>query len=464
MIPNTNRPPPSPRVMRFLGAPRFAASLTLLIIGVAFSTHLIRGLIGWAGLVGTLATLVALAVASLIARRERTDWHGLLPISIMVFVGWCALSLLWSGYAPDTIRGVLYQLTFTFLAIYVALARDTIQIVRATGDVLRLLLGLSLALEVLSGLLIDLPIVFLGIQGNIAQLGPVQGIFGSRNVFGLVSLLAGVTFIVELRARSVRRGVGIGSVALAGFGLVLTRSPVILVVALFVGLAAFALYWLRRTPVEGRWMLQIGLLGTTVVGAIAAFIGRGQIISTLNAGSEFEVRYSLWGEMWRLVSLHPLEGWGWTGLWPNAVTPYGWFDFVSRRDQTSGLNAFLDVYFQVGLVGFVSFLALVGLAFWRSWVLAANKRTLVYVWSPLVLVILIVTSAAESTALVDFGWFAASHLRAEGGAGQELAQSASAEPAQPGRLNRPGRVTTGGCRWTGCRGTCPTSPSGSPAS
>ena len=88
------------------------------------------------------------------------------------------------------------------------------------------------------------------------------------------------------------------------------------------------------------------------------------------------------------------------GLWPTGVTPYGWLDFVTRRDQASGLNAFLDVYFQVGLIGFLSFLALVGLAFWRSWLLASNKRTLVYVWSPLVLVILIVTSAAESTALI----------------------------------------------------------------
>ncbi|TFC19215.1 O-antigen ligase family protein [Cryobacterium algoritolerans] len=404
MIPNIPGRPVSPRLVRFLGAPRFAASLTLAIIGTAFSTHLIRGVMGWPGLVGALVTLVALAVASLVARRERTDWHGLLPISIMVFVGWCALSLLWSGYASDTVRGVLYQLAFTFLAIYVALARDTIQIVRATGDVLRVLLGLSLALEVLSGLLLDLPIVFLGIQGNIAHLGPVQGIFGSRNVFGLVSLIAGVTFIVEVRARSVRRGVGIGSIALAGFGLLLTRSPVILVVALFVGLAAFALYWLRRTPVEARWMLQVGLLGTTVVGGIAAFIGRAQIINVLNAGSEFGVRYSLWSEMWRLVSLHPLEGWGWAGLWPTGVTPYGWLNFVTRRNQTSGLNAFLDVYFQVGLIGFLSFLALVGLAFWRSWLLASNKRTLVYVWSPLVLVILIVTSAAESTALIEFGW------------------------------------------------------------
>ena len=404
MIPNIPGRQKLPRLKLFLGAPRFAASLTLVIMGVAFSTHLIRALMGWPGLVGALIATVALAVASLIARRERTDWHGLLPISIMFFVGWCALSVLWSGYPAVTLRGVLYQLAFTFLAIYIALARDTIQIVRATGDVLRVLLGLSLVLEVLSGLLIDLPIAFLGIQGNIAHLGPVQGIFGSRNVFGLVSLIAGVTFIVEVRARSVRRGVGLGSIALAGFGLLLTRSPVILVVALFVGLAALALYWLRRTPAESRWIRQIGLLVTTVVGGIIALSARTQIIDTLNAGSEFGVRYSLWGEMWRLVGLNPLEGWGWAGLWPTGVTPYGWLAFITRRDQTSGLNAFLDVYFQVGLIGFLAFLALVGLAFWRSWVLASNKRTLVYVWSPLILVILIVTSAAESTALIEFGW------------------------------------------------------------
>jgi exopolysaccharide production protein ExoQ len=404
MIPRANTPASPAPLTRLFASPRFAAALTLVTLGFSFSTHLLRSLIGWPGVIGALLGLVILAAFSLTARRASTDWHGLLPISIMVFVGWCAASLIWSGYAFETLSAVLYQLAFTFLAIYIALARDTIQIVRATGDVLRVLLGVSLALEILSGLLLDMPFFFLGIQGNIAHLGPVQGIFGSRNVFGLVSLIAGVTFVVELRARSVRRGIGIGSIALAGFGLLLTRSPVILVVALFVGLAALALFWLRRTPVESRWLLQMGLLGTTIVAGIGAFIGRARITDALNAGSEFEVRISLWREMWRLVSLHPLEGWGWAGLWPEDVTPYGWLNFVTGRDQTSGLNAFLDVYFQVGLVGFLSFLALVGLAFWRSWLLASNKRTLVYVWSPLILVILLVTSAAESTVLVEFGW------------------------------------------------------------
>jgi exopolysaccharide production protein ExoQ len=385
-------------------SPRFSASLTHLILAVAFSTHLLRSLMGWPGLLGALACLVLLATASLVARRRSIEWHGLLPVSILVFLTWCALSVLWSGYAGRTVTGVGYQLTFAFLAIYIALVRDTIQIVRATGDVLRVLLGLSIALEVISGLLLDLPIAFLGVQGNIAMLGPIQGVFGSRNVLGLVSLIAGVSFLIELRSRSVRPGRGAWSIALATVGVLLTHSPVFAVVASAVGIAALALYWLRRTPVENRLLLQLSLLGTVIVTTLLVFVGRASIIDLLNAGSEFETRSTLWVEMWRLVDLHPLEGWGWAGAWPQDVSPYGWLDFVTKTEHASALNAFLDVYFQVGLIGFLSFVALVTLAFIRSWLLASNKRPVVYVWSPLVLVALLVTSAAESTVLVEFGW------------------------------------------------------------
>lgn len=399
------RPPQVPAaISAVFSSPRFSSTLTHLILGLAFSTHLVRSLMGWPGLLGALACLIALATASLIARRRSIEWHGLLPVSILVFLIWCALSVLWSGYAGRTVMGIGYQLAFAYLAIYVALVRDTIQIVRSTGDVLRVLLGLSIALEVLSGLLLDLPIAFLGVQGNIAALGPIQGVFGSRNVLGLVSLIAGVSFLIELRSRSVRPGRAAASIALATLGVLLTHSPVFVVVASAVAIAALALYWLRRTPAENRWLLQLGLLGTVLVTTLLVFIGRAGIIDLLNAGSEFETRSTLWFEMWRLVEVHPLEGWGWAGSWPQDVSPYGWLDFVTRTEHSSALNAFLDVYFQVGLVGFLSFVTLVTLAFIRSWLLASNKRPVVYVWSPLVLVALLVTSAAESTVLVEFGW------------------------------------------------------------
>jgi O-antigen ligase len=394
----------SDALRRVLASPKFAASLTLVILATAFSTHLLRSVMGWPGLIGVLGGLVVLAVLSLLARRPIVEWHGLLPISIIVFVAWCALSGLWSGYITETIIGVSYQITVGFLAIYVALVRDTFQVVRATGDVLRVLLGLSIGLEVLSGLLLDLPIAFLGMVGDIDRLGPVQGIFGSRNVFGLVALIAAVTFYVELRARSIRRGIGIGSMWLAGISLVLSRSPVIMVVTICVVVASLALYRLRRAPVEGRWRLQLGFLAAALSAAGVAWVARSTIIDILNAGSEFEVRSSLWTEMWQLVELHPLEGWGWAGFWPQNVTPYGWLEFTTGRLHATGLNAYLDVYFQVGLIGFLAFLALILLAFVRSWLLASNKRSLVYVWAPLILVTLLVVSAAESTILYEFGW------------------------------------------------------------
>lgn len=390
-------------VTRFFGAPRFTASLTLAIIGVTFATHLLRSTMGWPGLLAMLVGLVAFAALSLWARRDTLEWHGVLPISILVFVGWCVLSLVWSEYTVVTVRGTAYQVAFGFLAIYVALVRDSIQIVRAVGDVLRVLLGASIALEVVS-LLIDLPIVFLGIQGNIAFLGPLQGVFGTRNALGLVALIAVITFVVEWKSRSVPRSLGVGSVWLAGICLALTRSPVIMIVAICVAVAALALFALRHASAEKRWMLQLGLGATASVTVATLWATREQVFGLLNAGAELRVRTSLWNEMIRLLPLHPLEGWGWTGIWPTS-TPYGWLEFTTGRNYSSGLNAYLDVYFQVGLVGAVAFVALVGIAFMRAWILASNKRSLVYVWPALVLVVLIVTSLAESTVLVEYGWF-----------------------------------------------------------
>ncbi|PJJ61724.1 O-antigen ligase [Compostimonas suwonensis] len=390
--------------MHFFESARFASALTLTIVGTAFATHALTRTVGWAGLIGILSALVVLAVASFLARWESIEWHGLLPISLLVFVGWCALSVFWSDYQWTTVASVLYQVAFAFLGVYIALVRDTIQIVRSVGDVLRVLLGVSLALEVLSGLLIDLPIRFLGILGDLDSGGPIQGIFGTRNQLGLVSLIALVTFLVEWRTRSVLRIVAIPSVAGAALCLLLTRSPVSIASLVIVGVATLALYLLRRAPAEHRRYWQLGLLGAAFVVAVVTVLARTRIVSLLNAGSEFEVRYELWMRMTDTAALNPLEGWGWAGLWRRNVPPFVGIDFSTGRSHATGLNGFLDVYLQLGLVGLLLFLVLVLLAFGRSWLLASNKRSAVYVWPALVLVGLLVTSLGESSILVDAGW------------------------------------------------------------
>ena len=393
----------NPAVREFAGSARFAQALTLVTVGFAFSTHALRAVIGWPGLLAALAALVLLCAVSLIARWRAVEWYGILPISILVFVGWSTASVLWSYEPGVTAARVLYLLAFAFLGIYVALMRDTIQIVRAFGDALRLLLGVSLALEVLAGILLDLPIVFLGIQGDIANLGPIQGIFGSRNLLGFVALIALLTFIVEWRTHIARGVRAIGSVVLAAICIVLSGSPTTWTALIASLVALAALYGLRRVPPATRWRWQIGLLAASLVALVAGWIFRIRIIELLDARTEFDVRLDVWRELSRYLNLNPLQGWGWVGAWPDAA-PYAWIELATGRSHTSALSAYIDVYFQVGVIGVISFIALVGVALVRAWLLASGRRSVVYVWPALMLVVIAVTSFAESFALVEGGW------------------------------------------------------------
>lgn len=391
----------------FAGSARFAQALTLLAVGFAFSTHAVRSLVGWPGLIAALVGLLVLCGLSLVARWRAVEWYGILPITILVFVGWCAASVLWSApgsAAPGlTALRVLYLVAFGIVGVYVALMRDTIQIVRAFGDVMRVLLGVSIGLEVLAGILIDAPIAVLGIQGDLARLGPIQGIFGSRNMLGFVALIALLTFIVEWRTKIMPRGRAIASIVLASLCIALAGSPTTWA-ALGAALVALgALYGLRRAAPATRWRWQIALLAAGLAVLVTAWILRIRIIELLDARAEFDVRLDVWRELSRYLNQNPLQGWGWVGAWPDAA-PYTWIELATGRPHASALSAYIDVYFQVGVIGALLFIALVGVALVRAWLLASSRRSVVYVWPALMLVVIAVTSFAESFALGEGGW------------------------------------------------------------
>lgn len=389
-------------VLVFFGTPRFSAALSTAIIGAAFFSFLLKNLIGWAGLFAILSGLVVLAGASFLGQREEIEWRGLLPISLLAFVGWSGFSVFLSQYQWSTLGGVVYQLAFAALGVYVALARDFIQIVRITGNVLRYVLTVSLAVEVLSGLLIDTPIHFLGIQGNLDVGGPIQGVLGTRNQLGLVSLIALVTFGTELLTRSVSRQAGILSLILASLSILLSQSPVNLGVLGVLGLASLGLLGLRRVTAESRryWLLGLGTAALAAI--IATYIFRARVLHLLGATGDFDYRLRLWNSVLPFIQQNPIEGWGWVGSWPSDIFPFEAID--PTTDHLSALNAYLDVWFQLGLVGLFAFLGLVGLALVRSWILATQKRSRVFVWPALLLVALLTTGLAESGVLVEWGW------------------------------------------------------------
>lgn len=391
--------------LRALREPRSTAALTTAAIGLVTLAFPAQALLGWPGFLAALIGLDLLLLASIFARRREIEWHAaILPISLLAYLGWIVLSLLWAVSVRTTALGIGYLLLITIVGIFLALSRDTIQIIRSVGDVLRATLLVGLALEVLVGILLDTDFEVLGIRGLLAEGGPISGLAGTRNDLGLLAVVGAITFAIEWRTRSITRTVAIPSLALAALALVTTRSPVITMIAVVVALAALTLFGIRRLPAERRQFAQYGLLAGLAIAAVLAWAFRRPIIALFNASGDLTFRLRVWDDALGFVTAKGLEGWGWIGTWNDRVAPYSVLSPTAGRPHDSALNALVDLALQVGLVGVALFLVVVGLAFVRSWLLAGRRRSVVHTWPALVLVALIAISVVESSILTEFGW------------------------------------------------------------
>ncbi|MFT4230531.1 MAG: O-antigen ligase family protein [Microbacterium sp.] len=388
-----------------LGSSAMASAFALTAIGALFGSHVLVSLMGEPGYSAIVLGLCATGVAMLFARRREVGLVRLMPTTLILLMAWLLLTVAWATAPGYAFSGWLALAATALLAIVVAHTRDTLQTVRATGDVLRVLLAGSLLIEVLSGILIDVPIAFLHVAGNLAEGGPIQGLFGTRTRLGLVTVLAIITFLVEWRTRSVRPGVTVYSVVLAGVLALFTGSPIVLVLAFVSGVATAVLAVVRRTPAHARRALQIGLAVAVAIGALLVYAFRRPLVYRLNAAPDFFRRSELWNAALDMVELRPVQGWGWYGTWPDRSLPFVHIDVVTGYPNVSALNAFVDMLLQGGWVGAFLFAVLCVVAVARAWLTASQRRSTVYTWPALVLIALLANSMVESTVLSGFGWF-----------------------------------------------------------
>jgi exopolysaccharide production protein ExoQ len=382
----------------------FARAFTLASLGAVFSSFAIEWLAGLVVYATILSCLCLLGLAVLIARRREISLLRLVPTTIVIFVLWAGASMLWTTTPSYTGASWLATVAVAFIAIVIGHVRDTLQTVRALADVMRWLLSISLALEVVDGLLLRTPIDLLEIQGNIANLGPVQGMFGTRNLLGLVAVIALVAFVVEWRTNAVPPGVSVYSVALGGILAVMSDSPTVLVLAVAVGVATAMLMLVRHAAPHRRRTLQ-WLLGAVVATTlVAAYLVRHQIITRIGAGSDFTTRARLWQVLAYYVRFHPVQGFGWYGPWVPDLYPFSGVNYVLTDHYTSALNAYIDVLLQLGWVGLSVFIVLAGMAVVRSWLVASERRSVIYAWTPITLVALLTDSLFESFSLFGLGW------------------------------------------------------------
>ncbi|MGO2658741.1 O-antigen ligase family protein [Mycetocola reblochoni] len=390
---------------RAAGQVSAAKALTTTAVGFVFVAPLLRATVGHAVVVGGLLALLAVALVVLSASHERIDRPIRIPLTVVFVLAWMAASLLWSDYRGPTLLAVTEQITITALAVIIGLLRDLIQIIRAVGDVLRALLGVSLALELLSGLVFHVPFLALGIQGDIGDGGPIQGLFLTRNLLGFVALIALVTFAIEGVTRSVPRGRVVASILLASGMIVLSQSPVTMVMTLALAVAAGAIALIRRAPAAVRPRIQWTLATVLALATVLSWVFRHRLVSLLDAAAEMDTRSQLWTAIARAIRIEPTTGWGWAGEWIGGRAPFVGINISVRGAHGTALNAWFDVTLQLGAVGLALVAGFALLALGRSWLLASARRTVSVVWPALILVLLWTSSLAESFILLDAGWF-----------------------------------------------------------
>ena len=396
---------PRSALVRLLGSVEMARAFTTVTLLAVLGSFALGRLTSSVTLATVVAALCVIGAAILVVRRDELSLLRLAPSTLLAVLAWTLTTAVWSTGTGQSVRGWASLAGFAFLAVVIGHVRDTLQTVRALGDALRILLALSLGVEILSGLLIDMPIAFLGVNGDLAVGGPLQGLFGSRNMLGFIAVIALITFTVELRSHSLRAAVAVPSIALAGFLALFSASPTVIVLAVAVGAAALALVLVRRAAPERRSTLQWTLGGLVSAALIAMFVFRHAIIAFLDAGSDFRTRADLWNILLDYWRIRPVNGWGWFGPWATSDYPFNAINFIAHDHHRTALNAYFDMLLQTGAPGLALFLLLGGVALVRSWLVASVRRSVVYAWTPLVLVALAMESMFESFTIADAGWF-----------------------------------------------------------
>lgn len=397
------------------------ASFTLFTM---FAGQFLRNLIGYPGYyVVAVAVGVGGAIVVLSVYRPNWNWRRV-PKSAFAFVGFATLSVLWSFYPGVSALAAASTWATGTVGVALVLVLSWPEFVRCFAVSLRWHLALGLLFELWVALFVRAPLLpnFVHYEGKIPMSfywtrdllfhgGPIDGIVANKNLFGFVALLALIVFCIQLAAKTVRRGPGIFWITVAVVALLLTRSATVFVALIGVALVLTFALWMRRRPPARRAPVYLTALGVAVAGSVLVWIARAPLLGLLGKSDDFTGRFTIWDTVANLAVQRPVFGWGWTSYWAPWVKPFNDLVVIKGVTYLQAHNTWLDVWMQLGVIGLILFIALVGSTMWRSWFLAVDRPTihpdqqLPYGFTtllPLLLVTaLVVQSFAESRLLIE---------------------------------------------------------------
>jgi len=152
-----------------------------------------------------------------------------------------------------------------------------------------------------------------------------------------------------------------------------------------------------------------------VGGLLAVWALRDRVFSALGRSSDLTGRESIWEKVLERAVEHPVIGWGFSTPWIPTEPAFDRWIVDHGQTVMQAHNMWVDVFLQLGAVGVVLIAAAYVAFVWRSWFFAVDRPrwdlvadrpyTAVTLLPTLTGAILLVQGLAESTPLLNWGWF-----------------------------------------------------------
>ncbi|OUE08320.1 O-Antigen ligase [Clavibacter michiganensis] len=396
------------------------------VLITTFAGDMWRNGLSWWGF-GAIALAILITSCTLIVRSRPLPRLRVLPVPLVAFTVLAVLSIAWSGYRPESAIGVVIQLSTSIAAVTLVLLLSWAEIVQALGRALRIILGLSLAFELLVAVVVrqpvmpfftdygpDAPAAFAWTRGELLSGGRIQGVVGNANLLAMVALLALVVVALQLAARTLPRRRAVTWIVVALATLALTGSSTVLVALVMTGVVAALALLARRVGLRGRLVLAGGVVVAAVGAAVVVATRTADVFELLGRSPDLTGRFEIWESVLGLWQQHPVLGWGWIGYWAPWVHPFEGLAVRSGVTYLQAHDAYLDVLMQLGVVGLLVFACLVVTTYVRSWWAAIDRPqhrrdrvepyTALALAPLLLMTALVVQSLAESRLLYEGNW------------------------------------------------------------
>ena len=415
--------------------PRWRVGFATVGLFVLLAGDALRFTVGWWAFSVLTVAVTVTSVWGLVATRHRWRLGGL-PYPLLVFLALATASIAWSHYPAATALGLLTTWMIVINAVAFATLLSWAELLRALSHVLRFVLGVSVLFELFVSTVLrhrvlplfgqpgvdygsydQLPGMLMWSRNELFDVfgsGRIQGILGNSNSLGFLALLGLIVFSIQVAARSDRRRWPMVWIVLAAVTVLMTKSATVTLALVGVIAVTVVVLALRRARTRrGRWMVGAAALGAVALAAGGALVLRTELLALLGKSSDLTGRLGIWQSVIGLAQERPVFGWGWVSFWVPWADPFDHLIYRSHVLQLQAHNTWVDVAFQLGLVGLGVFLLLVVTVLVKSWQHAVDRPqsapnapqgyTAITLLGLLILVALIVQSFAESRLITEYG-------------------------------------------------------------